>query len=113
MKLNCAYVGRVTWRRIKGEMLWLLLPCGSLRGKIARNVSTFNFNGPPVPPMVSNLSDTVLQLQVLNEVLEKAQGELGPQWHEKTETLEQETAHCLISELPEPPRTTSTVRSRN
>ena len=44
------------------------------------------------PKPSTALQHTVLQLQVLNEVLEKAQGELRPQWHEKAETLERETA---------------------
>lgn len=78
IKLNCAYVGRVTWRRIKGEMLWLLLPCGSLRGKIARNVSTFNFNGPPVPPMVPNLSTPCCNCRYLTRSWKKLRVSWGP-----------------------------------
>ena len=55
-------------------------------------------NDPYGPKSSAALQHTVPQLQVLNEVLEKAQGELRPQWqwHKKEETLEQETAHCLI-----------------
>ena len=59
-------------------MLWLLIPCGSLRGKIARNVSTFNFNGPPVPPMVPNLSTPCCNCRYLTRSWKKLRVSWGP-----------------------------------